>query len=165
MSQTKDLASECPALVLCMIFEVPPEWRVGTGPGLRLHLGLYLLLPDSTETPVWWRLSCMEHFGMGFPLLCLSISIYDQQLFALLSKGLFQDYSELPGFHQNRFRNWKLLRTTRPPLVIEWESGEKPCWEHAAQSPSLHAGLKAPFPCCLLVLAGSTKGRELMDYS
>jgi len=48
---------------------------------------------------------------------------YDQQLLTLISKDLFQDYSELPVFHQNHFRPWKLLRMIGSSLLIERMGG------------------------------------------
>lgn len=57
----------------------------------------------------------------------------------LYRKIFSKTYSELPVFHQNHFRTWKLLRTTGSPLITERLGGNL-----AAQCPSLHAGLNAP---------------------
>lgn len=60
--------------------------------------------------------------------------------FLPLYRNIFsKTYSELPVFHQNHFRTWKLLRTTGSPLITERLGGNL-----AAQCPSLHAGLNAP---------------------
>lgn len=117
--------------------------------------GSYFLPPGSRDSCV---VEAVLHDAFWCGLSCL------------MSEGSNMTSSSLPTFKTIFFKtilsyqsftrkNLKASQENWIPLCHR-ESIEKPCWEPAAQFPSLHADLKVPLLCHVLVLAGSTRARE-----
>lgn len=62
-------------------------------------------------------------FWPGFSSVISESSNMTSSSLPLYQKIFSKTYSELPVFHQNRFRTWKLLRTTGSPLIMERVGG------------------------------------------
>lgn len=146
-----------------MVFEVPPDWRVGTGPCLHLYSGSYLLLPGSTEIPVGWRLSYMGQFRLGLSSVMSEGSNMTSSSLSSYQKIFSQPILSCQSSIKTTLEPESFSEQLDPPWSLrEWgETLLRTCYTISIPACRLEDPLT---PCCVLVLAGSTKARELMDY-